>query len=151
MTESVAPGGETDLGRMLRSLTVSRRSGRFTMVTRAHDEPPVGLGDGVMAVIAEAEGATVVVTIDAADRNGWTWDFEAAWLTLDVHSSLEAVGMTAAVSAALTREGIACNVIAAFHHDHLLVPMGRAGDAVECLLALRNGDEGDLPLSASTV
>ena len=55
MTESVAPGGETDLGRMLRSLTVSRRSGRFTMVTRPHDEPPVGLGDGVIEMASLSE------------------------------------------------------------------------------------------------
>ena len=58
---------------------------------------------------------------------------ELAWLTLEVHSSLESVGLTAAVSARLAARGIACNVIAGYHHDHLLVPVARADDAIEAL------------------
>ena len=86
----------------------------------------------------EDEGVTVVATRAAAERNGWAFDFEAAWLTLDVHSALEAVGLTAAFSAALGEAGIPCNVLAGFHHDHLLVPLDRADDAIACLLGLRD-------------
>ncbi|MFN3215411.1 MAG: ACT domain-containing protein [Acidimicrobiales bacterium] len=96
------------------------------------------LGDGIEALIAEAEGVTAIATIERARAEGWAFDFEAAWLTLEVHSALEAVGLTAAVSAALTAEGIACNVVAGFHHDHLLVPADRAADAIACLEALRS-------------
>lgn len=120
---------------MLRSLSVTRRDGRFTICTL--DEPVWG-DSGVEAIIREAEGVTVVTTVEAAQRNGWSVDFEAAWLTLDVHSSLEAVGLTAAVSTALTGAGIPCNVIAAFYHDHLLVPADRAAQAIECLEVLRD-------------
>ena len=64
-------------------------------------------------------------------------DFEVAWLTLRVHSALEAVGLTAAFSAALGERDIPCNVLAGTFHDHLLVPVDRADDAVDALEALR--------------
>jgi len=58
------------------------------------------------------------------------------WLTLSVQSSLEAIGLTAAVSAALTAAGIPCNVLAGTYHDHLLVPESLAADAERLLTAL---------------
>lgn len=119
--------GETDLPSILARLTVSRRPGTFTVATV---DGPVELGPGVHAVLAEAEGTTVVATVDVAAERGWTVDFRAAWLTLDVHSSLEAVGLTAAVATALADDGIPCNVLAGFHHDHLLIPVDRADEAV---------------------
>ena len=51
-------------------------------------------------------------------------------------SSLEAVGLTAAVAGALAAEGISANVVAAFHHDHVFVPAGRAAEAMACLARL---------------
>jgi hypothetical protein len=57
----------------------------------------------------------------------------AGWITLRVHSALEAVGLTAAVSAALAREGVSCNVVAGFYHDHLFVPHDSAAQAVRLL------------------
>ncbi len=59
-----------------------------------------------------------------------------AWITLTVHSSLEAVGLTAAVANTLASAGIACNVLAGFHHDHLLVPIDRVDDAMAALSRL---------------
>ena len=125
--------GMTDLAEMLRTLTVTRRPEPYTFVSL--DAAPA-LGDGVAAVIDEAEGPTVVATVVRARAEGWPVDFEAAWLTLDIHSALEAVGLTAAFSAALADAGISCNVIAGFHHDHLLVPVDRAGDAIRVLEGL---------------
>jgi len=60
-----------------------------------------------------------------------------------VHSSLEALGLTAAVSAALTEAHISCNVLAGFHHDHLLVPVADADRALEILheLAASSSDQ----------
>lgn len=125
----------TDLDEMLRTLTVSVRPERYTFVSVAND---VDLGDGVEAVITEDEGTTVVATTVRAEAEGWPVEFEAAWLTLDVHSALEAVGLTAAFSAALGAAEIPCNVLAGFHHDHLLVPADRADDAVAVLQGLRD-------------
>lgn len=125
--------GETDLAAMLASLEVARRPGTFAFVT---GEWPVLAGDA-SARIEESEGTTLVVDADAARGAGAPVDFEAAWLTLTVHSALEAVGLTAAFSAALGDRDIPCNVLAGYYHDHLLVPVDRAQDAIEAIEALR--------------
>ncbi|HCH95585.1 MAG TPA: hypothetical protein DFK13_12220, partial [Erythrobacter sp.] len=62
-----------------------------------------------------------------------------ARITLTVHSDLEGVGLTSAVSGALADAGIACNMIAAFHHDHAFVPCPRAAEALDVLRALVAG------------
>lgn len=126
--------GETDLDAMLASLDVARRPGTFTVVTG--DWP--ALGAVAHAVIDEDEGRTHVVPVADARAAGAPVDFEAVWLTLTVHSALEAVGLTAAFSTALGDAGISCNVLAAYHHDHLLVPAERADEAVEVLRSLRH-------------
>lgn len=127
--------GETDLDRMLAALDVVRRPGRFVVVTGRWP----ALAGVAEAIIFEDEGPTYVVEFDEAEALGAPADPEFAWLTLTVHSSLEAVGLTAAVSRALANAGIACNVIAAYHHDHLLVPVGRADAAMRLLRALSSG------------
>lgn len=91
------------------------------------------LGGHIAAAVREAEGLTVVLPRSEADAQGLHYDFVATWITLQVHSSLEAVGLTAAVSAALTEAKISCNVLAGFHHDHLLVPVADAERALEVL------------------
>jgi hypothetical protein len=91
----------------------------------------------VAAMIVENEGVTSVVSVSDAERLGVTPEFVAAWLTLDVNSALDAVGLTAAVSSALAAGGIACNVLAGYHHDHLLVPEDDAARAVSILVGLR--------------
>lgn len=96
----------------------------------------VRLGNGIEAIIREYEGTTVVVSVAEATRRGWPVGFVATWLTIEVHSSLEAVGLTAAMSAVLTDRGIPCNVLAGYLHDHLLIPVERADEAVEALESL---------------
>ncbi len=131
--------GETDLIKMLATLRVLRRPHPVTVVTVPTGEP-VQVGDGVEAVLAEEEGTTVVATIAEAERRGWPVEFRAAWLTIDVHSSLSAVGLTAALSAALAEHEIACNILAGYYHDHLLVPLERADDAVDAIEALTGSE-----------
>jgi hypothetical protein len=53
-----------------------------------------------------------------------------------VRSSLSAVGLTAALSAALSEAGISANIVAALHHDHLFVPWDRRQEALRCIEAL---------------
>ena len=120
--------GETDLQTMLDTLTVERRPGSYCFVTGVDS-----LADQAVASIREPEGLSLIVTADAARALGVEPDFIAAWLTLGVHSALEAVGLTAAVSAVLAEVGIPCNVVAGHHHDHLFVPEARADDAVAAL------------------
>ncbi|MFG1781835.1 ACT domain-containing protein [Rhodococcus oryzae] len=125
--------GERDLGVLISSMNPVLRPGTFVFVS-----VPAAAAAGIpaAATITEDEGVTLVVTKAEADARGWGYDFEAAWLTLRVHSALDAVGLTAAVSARLAEAGISCNVIAGYHHDHLLVPVGDASRAIDELNAL---------------
>ena len=110
-----------------------RRPGAFVFVTVPAAEP---VPPEALASVVEEEGRTLVLERDEADRRGHAYGFVAAWITLEVHSALDAVGLTAAVSAALTDAQISCNVLAGHHHDHLLVPEDRADDALGALRAL---------------
>jgi len=78
----------------------------------------------------EEEGTTVILPRAAADRAGFAYDFLARRITLNVHSSLHAVGLLAAVTGALAERGISVNAISAYHQDHLFVPADRAADAL---------------------
>ena len=128
--------GETDLKTLLESLHPVVRDGDYVYALWPHGRP---LSGGIEAAVREAEGLTVVLPRDEADSLGLSYDFVAAWITLQVHSALEAVGLTAAVSAALTHAGISCNVLAGFHHDHLLVPSADAARAMDVLRLLARG------------
>lgn len=123
----------TDLATLLSTLTVSQRPGEFCMATVPATTP---LGDGVEALMVEDEGVTAISTTSRAEAEGWDHEFPCAWLTLDVYSALEAVGLTAAVAKVLTEAEIPCNVIAARHHDHLLVPVKRTSDAIAVIASL---------------
>jgi hypothetical protein len=87
----------------------------------------------VAATIVEDEGTTAVIRVEDAERLGIVPAVAMAWITLGVVSALDAVGLTAVVATALANEGIACNVLAGYHHDHLLVPVGAAERAIEVL------------------
>lgn len=125
--------GERDLAVLLASMSPVLVPGEFVFVTT--DVVPSDLRP--RATVVEDEGVTLVLTREEADEQGWAYDFVAAWITLRVHSALDAVGLTAAVSAVLTQEGISCNVIAGRFHDHLLVPSDRASDVLRALEGLR--------------
>lgn len=128
--------GEGDLAAILAGLVVRRRPGVFVYaVVPAGSALPVG----TEATVREDEGLTVVLERRAAERAELVWTFPCAWLTVEVHTSLAGVGLTAVLARALADEGIACNVLAAAHHDHLLVPDDRADDALRAVRALRPG------------
>ena len=124
--------GEHDLARMLASLDVQQRPGLFTFVTG--DWP--GLRQKAQATIQEDEGPTYVVAVGDAVEVGAPVDFVAVWLTLTVWSSLASVGLTAAFASALADADVPCNVLAGYHHDHLLVPAERADVALRVLRKL---------------
>lgn len=127
---------ERDLDRMLRGLSPELREGEFVFCTL----PGCRYGDHAglepLAAFAEREGLTLVLPLEQARRAGLTEGPAMRCITLGVHSSLEAVGLTAAVADALARSAISANVIAAWYHDHVFVPAERAGDALAVLEAL---------------
>jgi len=101
--------------------------------------PPDADVSGVPAIgtFHEPEGTTVIVEESAAARLKLTPAFRAAWITLTVHSDLEAVGLTAAVAGSLASAGISCNVVAGVYHDHLFVPAEQGPDALEALVEMQ--------------
>jgi len=91
-----------------------------------------------IATFVETEGLTLVLTKDKADEAGLQYEGVFRQITLTVHSSLEAVGLTAAVSTKLTSKGISANVIAAYYHDHIFVSNVKAEQALSALRELSN-------------
>lgn len=128
-----ATGPIHDLGRLLRELQPRLHEGTFAFCSL---RPSEAVPTGAIGSFRESEGVTVIVPRAEARSAGLAPVFEAAWITLEVHSALEAVGLTAAVARALGDVGIPCNIVAAVHHDHLFVPADRAADALRALREL---------------
>ncbi|UYP29549.1 ACT domain-containing protein [Pseudomonas sp. Z8(2022)] len=126
--------GETNLARLLQSMTPQLNPGQYVFCCVAAEHDCSNLQP--IASLREAEGLSLVLARESADRHGLSYDYVAAWITLQVHSSLAAVGLTASFSAALAQAGISCNVIAGFHHDHIFVPLQCAERALSTLRAL---------------
>lgn len=135
-TSDDLPGlsGERDLDVLIRTMDPVVRPEEY-VVTVGSDVTALA-GVKPQATVREDEGLTVVLARPDAERLGLAYDFAAAWITLRAHSSLEAVGLTAAFSTALAAAGVSCNVLAGARHDHLLVPADRAQDALDVLRAL---------------
>lgn len=85
----------------------------------------------------EREGITLIARREDAERHGVRFHTVLKAITLTVHSSLEAVGLTAAVAGRLAQHGISANVVAAFYHDHIFVPAPDAERAVQVLRVLQ--------------
>jgi len=128
--------GERDLRKLLSGMRPELNPGRYVFTTVDGVLPP---GVTPVVTVAEREGLTVVALREEADSAGLAYDYVAGWITLRVHSALEAVGLTAAVAQELAAIGLSCNVIAGYHHDHLFVPYERAQEAVTALAALAKG------------
>ena len=86
----------------------------------------------------EDEGATLILPLAAAEALRLDPGLPMARIVLTVHSALDGVGLTAAVAGALAGQGIACNMVAAFHHDHVFVPAARAAEALAILQGLQS-------------
>ncbi|WP_439854660.1 ACT domain-containing protein [Pseudomonas yamanorum] len=131
--------GETALATLLRSMSPQLNDGDYVFCTLADGHIPEGCD--VIGSFREQEGLTLIVERQQAERAGLAFDYVAAWITLNVHSALEAVGLTAAFATALGKAGISCNVIAGYYHDHLFVGRADAERAMAVLRQLAAGAE----------
>jgi hypothetical protein len=127
-------GGERDLNRLLAGLSPRLTEGEFVFCQLEGVALPTAVKP--LGWFEETEGTTVIAKHEAAERAGLR--FRGTWrrITLQVHSSLEAVGLLAAVTRALADAEIPCNAVSAFHHDHLFVPALQADRAMTVLKAL---------------
>ncbi|MDX5372183.1 MAG: ACT domain-containing protein [Pseudomonadaceae bacterium] len=126
--------GETDLARLLSGLAPRLNLGDYVfccVATPSAEQLAVALGS-----FRETEGCTLILPRAEAERLGLGYDYVAAWITLQVHSALAAVGLTAAFATALAAANISCNVIAGYHHDHLFVAQADAERALAVLQRL---------------
>jgi hypothetical protein len=128
--------GETDLAKMLATLQPHLHDEEYVFCTmgngRYGDHPELE----PIASFLEAEGLTLVIPKLRADEHGIAYEGGFRCITLSVHSSLDAVGLTAVVATQLTQHHISANVIAAYYHDHIFVPAHHADAALAALHAL---------------
>lgn len=119
---------------LLQNLAPRLNTGEFVFCI---DDGRVVESEFVIGSFREHEGRTIVLPREKAEQLGLDYEAVMSWITLDVDSSLQAIGLTARVATALAQDGIACNVIAAYHHDHLFIPSEDATRAMDILNALR--------------
>jgi len=125
--------GEMDLSRLLEGMTPVVMDGDYVFCTVPGGKYGDHLSSEPFAAVAEAEGLTLVLSRAMADMHGMAYGSVFRLITLSVHSSLDAVGLTAAVSTVLAEHGITANVIAGFFHDHIFVPRESADLAIMAL------------------
>jgi uncharacterized protein len=131
--------GETSLATLLRSMSPHLNDGDYVFCSIAQRSQ---LGDcEPLGSFREQEGLTVILERQQAERLGLGFDYVAAWITLTVHSALDAVGLTAAFASALGDAGISCNVVAGYYHDHLFVGRADAQRAMDVLHKLATQGE----------
>ena len=126
--------GETDLEKLLKGMKPELNKGEYVFCTVDSFQHATALNP--VCIFQERKAVTVILLKEQADIAGLTYSTLCAWITLTVHSSLEAVGLTAAVSKALTTANISCNVVAAYYHDHIFVPVQDANRALDVLAQL---------------
>ena len=130
---------ESNLGALLRSMQPHLNEGIYVYASVPASFDLAGLR--AIASFREAEGVTLILREEEAHRANLKTLFRAAWITLTVHSDLQAVGLTAAFAGALGKAGISCNVVAAAYHDHIFVPVESAENALAVLYALQEQAE----------
>jgi uncharacterized protein len=112
--------GEVDLQKLIKGMNPELNKGEYVFCLEDTKEHAVALDP--LCYFLEKEGVTVILKREKANAMNISYAMTYAWITLTVHSSLEAVGLTAAVSKTLTDANISCNIVAAFYHDHIFVP-----------------------------
>ncbi|ESZ37469.1 MULTISPECIES: ACT domain-containing protein [unclassified Mesorhizobium] len=131
--------GETDLKKLLAAMTPELLPGIHVFATLVPGAPVPETLNPVM-LFREKEGTTLILPEDQAA--GLQSAFRCRMITLNVHSSLEAVGFLAAITARLAAAGMGVNPVSAFYHDHLFVPAERAEEAMELLRQLAKDNAG---------
>ena len=126
--------GETNIPLILKNLNPVLNKGSYVycliekLNTVQLDEP--------IGIFREAKGFTLILETSVADNYGFSYETIYSWITLDIHTSLNAVGLTSVISAELAEQSITCNMVAAYYHDHIFVKQNEADAAMHALNAL---------------
>ena len=127
--------GETNLDTLLRTLNPTLHADTYVFCTIPEGQYGDMANANPIASVMEEEGLTLVLSQMSAEKVGLPYTGTFRCIRLEVHSSLEAVGLTAAVSQRLAEQGISANMVAGFYHDHIFVPACSADQALQTLLS----------------
>jgi hypothetical protein len=111
--------GESDLNKLIKGLSPKLNDGEYVFTSIKNIE--LLNTSEVICTLKEKEGLTLILERSRADQLGLKYNFIASWITLEVHSSLNAVGLTSLFTTELADNAISCNVIAGYYHDHIFV------------------------------
>jgi hypothetical protein len=128
----MAMSGERNLKTLLEDLKPEMQEGIFVFCSIPEGEKIASAIRPVL-MFREREGTTLVIRREEAESAGLRYQFASRLITLTVHSSLDAVGFLAPITARLAEAGISANAVSAFYHDHLFVPDHRADEALRLL------------------
>lgn len=123
--------GETNLDRLIASLSAILVDGLYVFATIQSDQEPLNISPRM--VFREAEGTTYILLKSEAESLGLPYEFPCRMITLNIHSSLQAVGFMARITTELAKQDMGVNPVSGFFHDHLFVPDGREADALKIL------------------
>ena len=125
---------ETNLSKMLKNLSPTLNRGEYVFCT-LKDVSSIDRKDTICE-FKEAEGTTVIIEKQKADKYNLNCDYVVSWITLNVYSSLNNIGLTALFSTALAKHAISCNVVAGYYHDHIFIDAKDRHKAMEVLINL---------------
>ncbi|MBU2996828.1 ACT domain-containing protein [Cellulophaga baltica] len=126
--------GITDISELVKSMTPELNKGAYVFTT-VKDSSSIDR-NVILCEFKETEGITLILEQSKADELELKYDYVASWITLTIHSSLEAIGLTATFSNELAKHNISCNVVAAYYHDHIFVAKKDAQKAMYVLQKL---------------
>ncbi|WP_074407004.1 ACT domain-containing protein [Aquimarina megaterium] len=132
--------GETNLATLIRNMSPVLQTGEFVFSTvKNTDHIP---REDSIGEFKELEGVTIIIDRKKAEHLNLSYEYIASWITLKIHSSLDAVGLTAIFSTELAKHKISCNVIAGYYHDHIFVDKKDENKAITVLKKLSENYKG---------
>lgn len=131
--------GEKNLSKLIAGMTPLLHEGDYVFCTI--ENLNMINRDDTICEFKETEGITVVVEKSKAEELKLNYDYIASWITLQIHSSLDAVGLTAVFSTELAKNNISCNVIAGYYHDHIFVDKKSSNKAIKVLTKLSDNQK----------
>jgi hypothetical protein len=128
--------GEMNLRNLIKEMKPVLNAGEYVFISLSNIDA-ISRSETIFE-FKEKEGTTIVLEKSKADELHLSYQFIASWITLKIHSSLEAVGLTAAFSSELAKHNISSNVVAGFYHDHIFVDKKDGEEAIKVLTAFSN-------------